>query len=144
MKLTTVYRTVGEMQTQGVAAFFAKGYLHPTTYLLSGDLGAGKTVFARGIARAYGYTGAVSSPTFSMIHEYEGIGIKIYHMDLYRLQSPEELEGIGFWDYIDKGVCIIEWPEAFMSDMPKDAICVSIAHAGEAERIVKITTGEEE
>lgn len=145
MKITNVYRTASEMQTQGVASFFAKGYLRPTVYLLSGDLGAGKTVFSRGLARAYGYKGAVSSPTFTMINEYHGIGIDIFHMDLYRLESPDELEGIGFWDYVDKGVCIIEWPEAFMEDMPDDAIFIRIDRGDtEDERVITITTGKDE
>lgn len=93
--------------------------------LLHGDLGAGKSVFARGVARALGVTGAMPSPTFTLLIPYQG-RVKLYHFDLYRLNDPDEFYAAGLDEFIGgDGVALIEWPE--MADIdPRPALHVTI------------------
>ena len=87
--------------------------------LLEGTLGAGKTTLARGFAVGLGVTEDVTSPTFALVHEYEGT-LPLFHMDLYRLSSVEEFEAIGGWEYFQRdGVVLIEWPDRLGSAVPK-------------------------
>jgi len=81
-------------------------------FCLRGYLGAGKTVFCQGFAQGMGYNGRVVSPTFTIMNEYIGGRLPVYHFDLYRLDSAEDLEGIGYEEYLfGDGVCLVEWPE---------------------------------
>jgi tRNA threonylcarbamoyladenosine biosynthesis protein TsaE len=100
---------------------------------LNGDLGAGKTVFARGIARGLGVEGVVASPTYTIVHEYSG-KLPLYHFDVYRIDSVEDMEDIGYYDYIDKGVCVIEWAEIISDILPAGFIHVQINKIGENDR----------
>lgn len=105
---------------------------------LSGGLGAGKTAFTRGLARGLGYPGAVSSPTFTIVNEYEGGRLSLFHFDLYRLSSPDELFDIGWEDYLDRGgVCCVEWSQNG-GDFLSHAIRVDLA-PGETDRDRTIT-----
>jgi tRNA threonylcarbamoyladenosine biosynthesis protein TsaE len=99
---------------------------------LIGELGAGKTTLTKGIARGLGVTGLVHSPTFTLIHEHAG-RLPVYHFDLYRLESPRELEEVGYDGYLyGEGVCIIEWAEKALTLLPPDHLEITIT--GEDER----------
>jgi tRNA threonylcarbamoyladenosine biosynthesis protein TsaE len=115
------------------------------TLLVNGDLGAGKTTLAQGIAYGLGITEAVTSPTFTLVAEHlipshdNGIG-KLYHLDLYRLDDPGDLESIGYDDYLSPadGVSLIEWPERAGGWLPDHAYVIEIAYAGPDRRMVQI------
>lgn len=104
-----------------------------------GDLGAGKTAFTRGLARGLGCTGRVTSPTFTIVNEYEGM-IPLFHFDMYRLGDADELFDIGWDDYLARGgVCAVEWSERVRSEIPAGAITVTICRCEEHEDWRRIT-----
>lgn len=93
--------------------------------VLTGDLGAGKTQLTKGIAAGMGITDDVTSPTFNILMVYEGAGMPLYHFDLYRLDDPEQLEDIGFYDALEgDGPCVIEWGEQFASEIGPERLDV--------------------
>lgn len=112
--------------------------------LLHGDLGAGKTTLSQGIARGLGISEAVTSPTFTLVAEYpveppvNGIH-RLYHLDLYRLIDPAELDSFGFDELLDpeRAVSVIEWPEQAEGRLPSDAIVIEIEPDGAASRRVR-------
>ncbi|MDO5475589.1 MAG: tRNA (adenosine(37)-N6)-threonylcarbamoyltransferase complex ATPase subunit type 1 TsaE [Eubacteriales bacterium] len=96
-------------------------------YALDGDLGVGKTVFTKGFAEGLGIEEPVSSPTFTILQIYEEGRLPLYHFDVYRIEEPEEMEEIGFDEYIDgDGVCLIEWAGRIADLLPPDTIVVHI------------------
>ena len=96
-------------------------------YCLDGDLGVGKTVFTKGFACGLGIDEPVSSPTFTILQEYERGRLPLYHFDVYRIADVEEMDEIGFDDYIEgDGVCLIEWANLIKEILPKDPIFISI------------------
>ena len=105
---------------------------------LAGELGAGKTQFAKGIALGLEVDPGtpVTSPTYTILNIYSG-RVPLYHFDLYRLQGADEVEELGFDEYFSgKGACVVEWPERLGGEMPADLLTVSLAHAGEDGRTV--------
>lgn len=108
--------------------------------LLNGNLGAGKTTITQQIVKALGHTGSTSSPTYSLVNEYEGIDGPIYHMDLYRLKDLDEAYDIGIEDYLFSGnYCFIEWPELIMDMIEgEDYIRLSIEEIENGVRKVMI------
>lgn len=96
-------------------------------YTLVGDLGVGKTVFTQGVARGLGIKGPVSSPTFTIVQEYDEGRIPFYHFDVYRIGDVEEMDEIGYEDYFyGEGVCLIEWANLIDEILPSEAICITI------------------
>ena len=133
------YVTHSEDDTRALAARFAKTLGPGSCVLLHGDLGAGKSVFVRGVARALGVRGAMPSPTFTLMIPYEG-DVKLYHFDLYRLSDPEEFYAAGLDEFVGgDGVALIEWPEMAELD-PEGAIHVRISRgeAGDDAREIEI------
>lgn len=109
--------------------------------MLHGDLGAGKTTLAQGVAEGLGIDSPVQSPTFTLVREHRAPGMMFYHLDLYRLDSPDELEDIGYESYIDPadGVSLIEWPERAGDWLPAAFTMVQIDHLGGDRRRVTIS-----
>ncbi len=108
---------------------------------MRGEMGVGKTVFARGFASHFGIK-AVKSPTYTIVNEYRGNSTKIYHFDLYRIQDSDDLESIGYHEYIENdGYSIVEWSERVPEYIPEDAIYVTIGRVAEKddERNIEIT-----
>ncbi len=110
---------------------------------LRGSLGAGKTVFARGVARSLGIEEAIVSPTFTLVQEYDG-RLPMYHMDLYRITSSEDFEMIGGEDMLySDGVCLIEWSEIINEMLPKDTVFINITVNSDQSRTVTIDSKED-
>ncbi|MBR4623016.1 MAG: tRNA (adenosine(37)-N6)-threonylcarbamoyltransferase complex ATPase subunit type 1 TsaE [Clostridia bacterium] len=104
---------------------------------LNGDLGTGKTVFTRGIARALGISAPIQSPTFTIVREYRG-ELRLCHFDLYRMTEAEELYEIGFDDYLDDDtVAVIEWADMFPEVIPEKAIRVGIGYCPDGRRRIE-------
>ena len=105
---------------------------------LSGGLGAGKTTLCRGILRAMGHSGAVKSPTFTLVEPYQISDSEVYHFDLYRLADPSELDYIGIDEYFGKNkLCLIEWPEKAEGYLPQQDLEINIDVLGE-KRIIDV------
>ena len=135
----TIY-TKSESETEAAGAAFAENLPDGSVVALYGDLGAGKTAFVRGMARGMGLGVRVSSPTFTIVNEYLGAR-ELYHFDMYRLGSSDELFDIGWEDYLSRGaVCVVEWSEKVEEAFTGDEIIVVIDKLGDNER--KISIGE--
>ena len=132
------YRTHSESDSLAFAARLAPMLSAGDSVLLAGDLGAGKSVLARGIARGMGVTGPMPSPTFTLMIPYEAGGRKLYHFDLYRLSDPDEYYAAGLDEFVGgDGVALIEWPQmAELDPVPSLAIALERADADETRRII--------
>lgn len=120
------YMTASEKETETVASELAKTLEPGSVVCMYGDLGAGKTAFARGIAAGLGINEPVTSPTFTIINEYEG-ALPLYHFDVYRAGGSEGMAETGFDEYFyGDGVCVVEWAELIEDILPDDTIDVTI------------------
>lgn len=135
--LTYARKTSSVEETQQLAATLAK-YLHPAdVVVLTGDLGAGKTHFVQGVAQGLGISAPVTSPTFNVLLEYDEGRIPLYHFDLYRLESADQLEDIGYFDVIESdGVSFVEWGEKFPRALPYGYLEIRIQVLPEGDRRV--------
>ena len=117
--------------------------LKPGTVLAyEGDLGAGKTAFTRGLARGLGCTEMVTSPTYTIVNEYLSGRMPLFHFDMYRLRSSDDLFDIGWEDYLERGgVCAVEWSEN-VADAMEDAIRIRIEKTGDESRRITIEGGD--
>ena len=135
-------RTRSAAETEALGLEIAALLRPPAVVMLIGDLGAGKTTLAKGIVEGLGVASAddVLSPTFSLIHEYEG-DPKVYHLDLYRLDTVPQLETLGLEDIWDqRAIVIIEWGERFDSQLPGDRVEVRLEHETDDSRIIRLRT----
>ena len=114
------------------------GVLHTGVVYLEGDLGAGKTALARAILQGRGFTGKVKSPTYTLVEPYHVDGENIYHLDLYRLADPEELEWLGLRDMLEgRHLLLIEWPSRGAGDLPAPDLVIELACLGDG-RVVNL------
>lgn len=117
----------GLLATQHIAEAFAEVVRSGDVVVLTGDLGAGKTTFVRSFAAALGVTEPVTSPTFTLVHEYVG-RLRVHHLDVYRLSSPEEADDLALAELLDDGgVCLIEWGNLIGSELPAQRLEITIA-----------------
>ena len=135
------YITISPGETESVGAALGKIIKPGTVIAYRGDLGAGKTAFTRGLARGLGCTEIVTSPTYTIVNEYLGGRIPLFHFDMYRLRSSDDLFDIGWEDYLDRGgVCAVEWSEN-VDDAMEDAIYITIEKLGEDSRRITLEGG---
>lgn len=135
---TEIVRTSSVGETQAAAAALAGAVEPGSVITLDGDLGAGKTHFTQGLAAALGVTEPVTSPTFNLVVEYRSGRIPLYHFDLYRLDSSDQLEDLAFYEYMEgDGVSCVEWASKFADEMPEDRLEVFIAVEGEDARSIR-------
>ena len=136
------YITHSPEETEEIGAALAQKLNAGTVIAYRGDLGAGKTAFTRGLARGLGYRESVTSPTYTIVNEYLGGRLPLFHFDMYRLGSADDLWDIGWEDYLDRGgVCAVEWSENVQEAM-EGAISVSIAKLDENTRRITIEGGD--
>lgn len=130
-------------ETEAAGAALAAELKPGTVIAFTGDLGAGKTAFTRGLARGLGVEERVTSPTFTIVNEYEGGRLPLFHFDMYRLGSSDELFDIGWEDYLARGgVCAVEWSENIADALEEGTIRVDIRRgAHDDQRIITITGG---
>ena len=130
-----------EAETEALGAALARELAPGSIVLLCGDLGAGKTVFSRGFARGLGVTETVSSPTYTIVQEYElDSGSRLYHMDLYRIGDERAALGFGVDEFFSEpgAISLVEWPERIRGLLPDTAIRVELVHRSESEREIRV------
>lgn len=127
-----------EQDTINFASKFASTLTGNDIIVLSGDLGAGKTKFVQGILKYFNLENEISSPTFTIVNEYNSTNTNIYHFDVYRLADVDEFYAIGGEEYFSKGICIIEWGEIIENILPKDYYKISINKSLDDENIREI------
>ena len=134
--------TTSPAETEAVGAALAKILTPGTILAYRGDLGAGKTAFTRGLAKGLGCADMVTSPTYTIVNEYLSGRLPLFHFDMYRLASADDLWDIGWDDYLERGgVCAVEWSEN-AADAMEGAIRVCIEKIGDESRRITIEGGE--
>ncbi len=136
------YITNSPVETEAVGEALGRVLQPGTVLAYRGDLGAGKTAFTRGLARGLGATEQVTSPTYTIVNEYLSGRLPLFHFDMYRLGSCDDLFDIGWEDYLERGgVCAVEWSEN-VEEALEDALFVTIEKTGEDSRRITVEGGE--
>ena len=135
--------SINPEQTVALGESWGRTFSAGTIVYLSGDLGAGKTQLARGIARGLGFQGRVHSPTFALVNHYEGGRLPVFHLDLYRLENPRQILGAGLEEYFrgQEGVTIVEWAERWLG--PEVFVELKSPRPGFRGRLVRMTAPTE-
>jgi tRNA threonylcarbamoyladenosine biosynthesis protein TsaE len=134
----TALTTKGADETEAVGEAIGAQLRVGDLVVLTGDLGAGKTTFAKGLARGLGVTQKVTSPTFTIVQEYDG-RVPVAHVDVYRLDRIQELHDFGFEELLESKVTIVEWGEAIALVLPRDRIDVRLAlHDDDDQRVIEV------
>ena len=137
------FTTNSPAQTESIGTALGKIIEPGPVIAYRGDLGAGKTAFTRGLAKGLGCSEIVTSPTYTIVNEYLSGRIPLFHFDMYRLASSDDLWDIGWEDYLERGgICAVEWSEN-VSDAMEDAIFITIEKLGEESRRIEIEGGGE-
>ena len=139
-----IFKTESAAETEKIGCMLGKIVPVGSVVAMFGELGAGKTAFTRGFAEGMGINCDVSSPTFALVNEYRGTERTLYHFDMYRISSWDDLYSTGYFDYLEAGGClIIEWSENIEAVLPQDCIRVTISKTENSnERIIEITGAE--
>ena len=136
-----IYETNSPEETERVGEALGRIVRPGTVIAYRGDLGAGKTAFTRGLARGLGYAEPVTSPTYTIVNEYLGGRLPLFHFDMYRLRSAEDLWDIGWEDYLDRGgVCCVEWSEN-VAEALENPLIISIEKLGDTTRRITLEGG---
>ena len=136
------FTTNSPAETEAIGAALGKILSPGTVIAYRGDLGAGKTAFTRGLAKGLGCTDMVTSPTYTIVNEYLNGRMPLFHFDMYRLASSDDLWDIGWEDYLERGgVCAVEWSEN-VEDAMEGAMSVTIEKTGEESRRITIEGGD--
>ena len=137
-----IYTTNSPAETEAVGLALAKVLQPGTVIAYRGDLGAGKTAFTRGLARGLGCDEPVTSPTYTIVNEYLSGRLPLFHFDMYRLGSAEDLWDIGWEDYLDRGgVCAVEWSEN-VTEALEGCLYITIEKIGDESRRITIEGGD--
>ncbi|HHW02439.1 MAG TPA: tRNA (adenosine(37)-N6)-threonylcarbamoyltransferase complex ATPase subunit type 1 TsaE [Thermoanaerobacterales bacterium] len=131
-----IFETSNRIQTEKLGEALGKRLKAGDFLALTGDLGAGKTAFTRGVARGLGILEDITSPTFTIINQYEA-PVPLAHMDAYRLNSPEELENAGFYDYLEDFVVVLEWADRVEELLPADVLWIYFTVLDENRRSIE-------
>ena len=142
------FLTTSPEGTEKIARDFAQmlDLTKPQFIAMYGDLGVGKTAFVRGLASYICPNARVKSPTYTVVNEYHGGALPLYHFDVYRIEDEDDLYSVGFYEYLQKGICVTEWSENITDSIPKDAYRVKIERGAnpENERIITIEASKDE
>lgn len=140
--MTQNFQSNSYKETEDIASSFAKTLKGNEVIAFFGGLGMGKTAFTRGLAKGLGVDDGVSSPTFALLNEYHG-KYKIYHFDMYRINTWEDLYSVGFFEFINTGIIIVEWSENIENALPEKHIRIEIEKGtGDNQRTIKIEGAE--
>jgi tRNA threonylcarbamoyladenosine biosynthesis protein TsaE len=136
---TRRFETRSEAETESLARRWAGTLASMPLITVAGNLGVGKTVFVRGLLRGLGHAGAVKSPTFTLVEPYQFAARSVYHFDLYRVENTDEIELLGFRDYLRAdSLCIVEWPERAGALLPRPDIAVMMERTNNEDRVLQL------